>query len=304
MSGSGVAYAIWRHKLRIFSARQLTVWLLAAILLVSCAQPEPDRQPGDHGPATRIIALTPHIAELVYGAGAGDRLVGVVEFSDWPAAALELQSVGNAFRIDYEMISVLQPDLVLAWQAGNPPEMIERLQGLGYRVVQLKSQGLDSVADDLELIGLLAGTSAVANEAAADIREQVRQLRSVSYGGDPVSVFWQISADPWFTVTGKHVINEIIETCGGRNIFVDAAGLAPAVSLEAIIAARPEAIIASMPPEDDGWKEAWQRWDAVPAVRDGHLYSVNPDYISRSGPRIVDGARQVCAALADARSAN
>jgi iron complex transport system substrate-binding protein len=280
----------------------LVAFIATALLIVGCEQAD-NHQPAMAGQtAARIVSLSPHITELVFAAGAGEQLVGVVEYSDFPPAARDLPRIGSAFRVDYEAISQLQPDLVLSWQSGNPVEIIERLHELGYRIVATEPQGLESVAEQLQLIGKLAGTSGQADQAAAILRKRIMELRSYSDEEQRLSVFWQISADPYFTVTGRHIINEIIELCGGRNIFADTPGLAPTVTLEAILAERPEVIIASVTPGDEAWKESWQDWPQLAAVQNEHLYGVDPDLISRPGPRIVDGAAQVCAALEAARN--
>ncbi|MCP4091573.1 MAG: cobalamin-binding protein [Gammaproteobacteria bacterium] len=287
----------------IKKADQFVVAIALLILLLAGCEQTDNYQPVIAGQAAvKIVSLSPHITELVFAAGAGEHLVGVVEYSDFPPAAVDLPHIGSAFRVDYEVLRQLQPDLILAWQSGNPVEIIERLNVLGYHVVALEPQGLESVADQLQLVGQLAGTSVQADQAAAKLRKNIMELRSYSAAEEPLSVFWQIAADPYFTVTGRHIINDVLELCGGRNIFANAPGLAPAVTLEAILAERPDVIIASVRPGDDVWKNKWQSWSQLPAVQNKHLYAVDPDLISRPGPRIVHGAAQICAALADARS--
>jgi iron complex transport system substrate-binding protein len=284
------------------SGQLSAVFVVLISLLTGCEQAD-KHQPIDAGqPATRIVSLSPHITELVFAAGAGEQLVGVVEYSDFPPAAADLPRIGSAFRVDYEALTQLQPDLILSWQSGNPVGIIERLHELGFRIVATEPQGLESVADQLQLIGQLAGTSAQADQAAAALRKKIMELRRYSEEQQLLSVFWQISADPYFTVTGRHVINEVIALCGGRNIFADTPGLAPTVTLEAILAEHPDVIIASVMPGDETWKNNWQNWSQLPAVKNEHLYGVDPDLISRPGPRIIDGAAQVCAALEAARS--
>jgi iron complex transport system substrate-binding protein len=281
--------------------RGLVAFTATALFLMGCEPAEQQRPPVANQAATRIVSLSPHITELVFAAGAGEYLVGVVEYSDYPPAAADLPRVGDAFRVDFEVISLLQPDLVLSWKSGNPVEIVERIRALGYRVVETEPQGLESVAAQLQLIGELAGTSSFADQAAATLRKRITELGRNSAEREPLSVFWQISADPYFTVTERHIINEIIELCGGQNIFADVSGVAPTVTLEAVLAEQPDVIIASVAPADAAWKEGWQRWAQLPAVQQNHLYGVDPDLISRAGPRIVDGAEQVCAALEDAR---
>jgi iron complex transport system substrate-binding protein len=261
---------------------------------------------GSKGPAQRIVSLSPHITELVFAAGAGEQLVGVVEYSDYPPAAASLPRVGDSARVDYETLALLQPDLVLGWESGNPVEIIERIRELGYRVILVEPEVLDSVAVQLETIGELAGTSNIADKRAAQLRKRIEKLSAMGDEEEILTVFWQISADPYFTVTGKHVISEIIELCGGQNIFADLPGLAPSVTLESVLTAQPDVIIASVSPAQEdlnqAWKDQWARWPELRAVKNRRLYSVNSDLVSRAGPRLVDGANQVCAAMRAART--
>ena len=125
-------------------------------------------------PAQRVIALAPHLTELLFTAGAGDRLVGVVEFSDFPVAASGLApNVGDAFRLDYEAIAALEPDLILGWASGTPTNVLARLRDLGYRVVALEPGRLDAVAEHLRVIGRLVGTAEQAETAAAEYEREL-----------------------------------------------------------------------------------------------------------------------------------
>ncbi len=255
-------------------------------------------------PATRIISLAPHLTELVYAAGAGEKLVGTVEYSDFPPAALRLPRIGDAFRIDYEAVALLEPELILAWGSGTPAGITAKLRSLGYRVVELEPDSINAIAAELRQIGDFAGTRDIADESARLLLSRVQDLR-VNYAEKQARrVFFQISAEPLYTVNGNHVISEIIESCGGINIFADASAIAPAVSKEATVAASPDVILAAASPGDDDWIDAWGSWQQIPAVRNGHLYGIDRDLISRSGPRIVDGAMQVCAALEKSRASS
>lgn len=251
--------------------------------------------------APRLVSLAPHITELVYAAGAGEQLVGVVEYSDFPAAAQQLPRVGDAFRVDYEALTRLRPDIVLAWESGNPAEIVRRLRELGLRVVALEPQVLADVANQLEQIGELAGTASVAQPRAAAFRAELAELRTRYAGAATLRTFVQISAQPYFTLTGRHIVSEALELCGGENVFAELPGLAPAVSQESIILANPEVILAATA-GDTAWQENWARWTSVSAVQHDALYSINPDYLSRSGPRLLDGVRQLCVALDQARA--
>ena len=264
---------------------------------------------GDHvaptigEPRTRIVSLAPHLTELVFTAGAGNFLVGAVEFSDFPVPARELLRVGDAFRVDYEVISRLAPDLILVWPSGTPPEAVIYLRELGFEVLALEPLRLEDIADHLETIGQLAGTGQTASITAAKFRADIAALRQRYRNSLPLRVFYQVSSRPYFTVSGSHVIDEIIDLCGGRNVFADLDGLAPAVTLESILATDPEVIIGStmakgqLGAQHDAWQIPWLRWQRLTAVRNNNLFSVSADLINRSSTRIIDGARQICADL-------
>ncbi len=249
----------------------------------------------------RIISLAPNLTELAYAAGAGGTLVGTVEYSDYPDAARALPRVGDAWRVDPERVLALKPDLVLAWPSGTPVDTITRLESLGLRVVSIPTYRLADVATALRTIGRIAGTSAVAEASATAFDASVRRLRADHAGAPVVSVFIEIDDEPLFTVNGRHVISEIVELCGGRNVFAELPQLAPPVSLEAVLARDPQVILST----DDTIADPlalWRRWNRISAVRDGTIYSMSSDTLTRATPRLADGAREVCAALDDARA--
>ncbi len=262
----------------------------------------------DTEPVHRIITLSPHLTELVYTAGAGDRLVGVVEYSDFPPEAKELPRVGDAFRLDYEAVAGLEPDLVLGWRSGTPEDVMSRLRKLGYRVVALESGQLDIIAQNLLVIGRLANTSSVAKTAVFNYRQELDRVRIRYQDAKPMTVFYQISPQPLFTVTGHHVIGEAIRICGGKNIFAELQGLAPSVSVEAVLDAAPEVIVASYfgdaKAKSADVLSAWNQWQTIPAVRDGNLFLVDADLMSRPSFRILGGIKQLCNHLASARLEN
>ncbi len=285
------------------------IYLAALVGASACGKTDGggDIMPTIGEPRTRIISLAPHLTELVFTAGAGTFLVGAVAFSDFPAAARELARVGDSYRVDYEVVSRLAPDLILVWPSGTPPEVVTRLRELGFEVLALEPLRLDDIADHVLTIGQFAGTGQTASFAAAKFRAELQALRQRYKNSLPLRVFYQVSSQPYFTITGSHVINEIIDLCGGQNIFADLNGLAPAVTLESILAVDPEVIIGSVTengqpgPQRDKWQTPWLRWQHLTAVRNNNLFSVSADLVNRSSTRIIAGARQICADLEIAR---
>lgn len=267
----------------------------ACLLLAGCGQES--REPALDS-AERIVSLAPHITELVYTAGGGDRLVGVVEYSDFPEAARELPRIGDAFRIDLERIAELDPDLILAWEDGNPPEMIESLTARGFRVVALKPSGLASVSTQLEQISALLGTGEQTRSVIDAFNARLAALKKPADSGK-LSVFYQISAQPLYTVSGKHMISEIIDSCGGQNVFTDLPGLASVVDVESVLVRNPGVILIGH--DAANARGFWDRRTEIKAVEMNTVYFLNADTLTRPTVRILDGMEEVCRSLDNAR---
>ena len=253
-------------------------------------------------PAKRIVSLAPHITETLFAAGAGGLIAGSVDHSDYPEAAKKLRSVGGYSRIDLEAVAALKPDLIIAWQSGNAQAHIARLKTLGIPLYISQPSRIEDIAKNLEHFGTLAGTEAVAQDAAAKFRKRHAELQKKYAGRAPVTVFYQVWKQPLLTVSGRQIISDAIRLCGGVNVFSDLAGMAPAVNAEAVIAANPETIIASgMGDERPEWLDDWRRWTQVTAVARNNLFFVPPALIQRHTPRLLDGTERLCAHLDIAR---
>ena len=253
-------------------------------------------------PAARIVSLGPHLTELVYAAGAGERLVGVIRYSDFPAAAQALPVVGDAHAIDFERIVQLRPDLVLVWGSGLNERHKARLRSLGLTVYESEIRQAQGIAETLRRLGILIGR----HEAQAEARnfDQKWQALAERYRDRaPVRVFWQLWLDPaggpLMTINRQHLISEAMRSCGGVNVFADLPLLTPSVSWEAAVKADPQLIATSGRAEDASRDFApWQRFAAkVGAVRLQHFASIDGDLIGRMGPRFVDGAARLCEAI-------
>lgn len=255
------------------------------------------------GPAQRIVSLAPHITEILFAAGAGKHVVGVVAYSDYPDAAQDIPQVGGYSNVDMEAIAALRPDLVIAWESGNRSAHLDKLAALGIPVYLNETRSFEGVARSIEMFGRLAGTEPIADEAAWAFRQRHTQL-SQRYRDQPtVRMFYQIWDAPLMTVNGEHLISDVIRLCGGENVFASLTQLAPTVGVESVLAANPEVIIASgMSESRPEWLDQWRRWPKLSANQRGNLYFIPPDLIQRHTPRILDGATQVCDMLEQARA--
>lgn len=254
-------------------------------------------------PARRIVSLAPHITELLFAAGAGARVVGVVEYSNHPPQARRIASVGSSATLDLEAVAALKPDLVVGWKSGNSAAAIAKLRALGLPVFLTQPDRMPDVARSLEQIGRLAGTEAVADRAAADFRRRHAEL-AARYSQRPrVRVFYQIWKQPLMTINGRQIIADVLRLCGGDNVFEALPVLVPTVTVEAVLAADPEAIVASgMDAARPEWLDDWRRWPRLTAVARDNLFFVPPDIVQRHTPRLLDGAEQVCRHLETARA--
>ncbi len=255
------------------------------------------------GPAQRVVSLAPHITEIVYAAGAGDRLVGAVAYSNYPPEALEVTRVGAYNSISLETIVSLQPDLVLAWRSGNGEEIVRRIEALGLRVFVSESRTLEDVARALREVGHLTGNEARADAAAAEFLRELTRLRDTYSGESPVRVFYQVWNEPLLTLNGEHLVSDVIRLCGGVNSFGESPALVSRINVESVLGADPDVIVASgMDKARPEWLDDWRRWDSIRAVEHDQLYFVPPDLLQRHTPRIMEGADSLCRHLAAARA--
>ena len=253
-------------------------------------------------PAQRIIALAPHIVENTFSAGAGGKLVGVVSYSNFPAAANTIPEVGTYKAANLEAIVTLQPDLVLIWSSGNGMKTLTALEELGLQVYVSEPRELADIATTIRHIAKLAGTEHQGNPEAAAIERHFDTLKQ-RYNKQPkVSVFYQVWNDPLQTLNGDHLISKVINLCGGENSFADAAFLAPKIGIEAVLTRNPDAIVASgMGVARPAWLDEWKAYPSLRAVQANALFFVAPDHIQRPTARILLGASALCEQLAIAR---
>jgi iron complex transport system substrate-binding protein len=253
-------------------------------------------------PAQRIVALAPHIVENVYSAGAGDRLVAAVDYSNYPPAARELPRLGSFNAVSLESILALQPDLVLVWASGNGENIIHQLRRLGLTVYVDEPRNLEDVARVVRNIGALAGTEETAEKKADLFLETLAALRQRYTHPEPITVFYQVWNDPLQTLNGDHIVSDVIRLCGGHNIYADAASIAPVINRESLLDRDPQMIVASgIGEERPLWLKEWERWPGLTAVRKNNLYFVPPDLIQRHTVRLLDGAQIFCDHIARAR---
>lgn len=253
-------------------------------------------------PAQRIISMAPHVTELLFAAGGGKRIVGAMNFSDYPPAARALPLIGSNAQIDVERVIAARPDLVIVWQGGTTARQIEQLRQLGVPIFFSAPQQLDDVATSLLRFGQLMGTDAAARTAARDFRQKIAALEMKHAQRPPLRVFYQVWDRPLYTLSGRHIVGAAIRLCGGRNIFEEQRVMAPSVGIEAVLAANPEVIFGSQQIDAGGaGLDLWRPYKGLLAVARGNLFRLDGELLTRAGPRIADGIALMCDRLELAR---
>lgn len=251
--------------------------------------------------AERIITLAPHLAELVCTAGACKKLVGTVQYSDYPAEAATRPLIGDALNLDFERITALQPDLVLAWDGGTPIETVIRLRQLGLRVESIRIHKLRDVAAALTRIGDLAHVQTAARFAANLYFHRLEKLRNANWTKNRLRVMYQIESGPVYTISARSPIHEALKLCGGDNVFGALQQVAPVVSSESVVAADPDVVLFAQQDDSQKIRNFWSQWPQAKAQRLGTLYPVNSKLLARQSPRLLDGVEQLCGVLDQAR---
>jgi iron complex transport system substrate-binding protein len=253
-------------------------------------------------PAQRIVSLAPHVTELLFAAGAGEKIVGASEYSDYPEEAKRLPRVASSGTVNLEMVLALKPDLVVAWRLEATAAALTRLESLGVPVFYSEPHRLAQIPEMIEALGELAGTGATAKPLARSLRADIARIESDYGQRRTITVFYQISERPLMTLGGGHFVSDAIDLCGGRNIFAGSTVMAPMVNLESVIAADPMAILTARPdPRDKSWEAYWRRFPGLLAVELDNLYAVPTNEMHRHGPRAIAATRLLCERIDEAR---
>jgi iron complex transport system substrate-binding protein len=252
-------------------------------------------------PAKRIVSLAPHTTELLFAAGAGPYIVGVTEYSDYPAEAKKIQSVGNGVMLDIERILQLKPDLIVGWNNGNAGAQIVKFEELGIPLFKSDPHDFGTIASALERLSRLAGTETTGKQAADAFRTRWKNLEAAYRDRSPVRVFVQVWRSPLMTLNDAATPSAALRLCGGQNIFGKLPMIAPTVTMEAVIKEDPDVILGGSG-ENGNPLAMWQRFPTMKAVARNNLLLINGELLNRSGPRILDGTEALCKQLDAARA--
>lgn len=245
-------------------------------------------------PAQRIISLSPHATELLFSAGAGAQLVGRSAESDYPPAALKVPSVGRYGQINPEILLRLRPDLVVIWQDGAPPALMAALKRRGIPVFLSHPLSMADIGRETRALGTLSGHPEIARTASAGFDAAWQKLHSLYGTKKPVPTLVLVGDTPLFTVGNQSFLGQMVNQCGGQNVFADLKTPAAPISAEAAIKARPQLILSLNPTAN----AAWRQWP-LPANRRHAVFTLH--HAERPSLRLLDAMIEVCGTIDAAR---
>ncbi len=246
-------------------------------------------------PAVRIVSLAPHLTEILFSLGVGDRVVGTSRFSDYPPAAQQIPVVGDAFGVNVETVIALDPDIVFAWSTGGVNRALSRLQDLGVVVYFNEAESIEGIGRTMVMMGVLVGREARGLELQREFEQEIDRIHRRWETGPVRSVFFQISGDALYTVNGTHLMGQAIELCHARNIFAAESVPVPMASEESVLSADPDIIVISRPKDaqSSGWEKKWSQY---PGFSD-KIRRIDPGLISHPSMRMLPGIEQLCAVI-------
>ena len=254
-------------------------------------------------PARRIVSLQPATTELVFALGLGDRLVGRTTWCDYPAAALRVADVGAGIGPNVEAIAAVRPDLVLLYGSEANRDALRQLGALGVSVAVLRVDLTADMRRAAHVIATLAGVPGAADSLLVAFDTAMAAARSHARASARPSVYVDIEPNPPITVGAGSFLSEVIAAAGARNVFDDIARPSAPVSLEAIVARDPDAVLV-LTPDTSRLRSIGLRggWRAVRAVREGRIIGVNGSLFGRPSPRMPQAVAALAARLAELRA--
>jgi iron complex transport system substrate-binding protein len=238
----------------------------------------------------RAISLAPSLTEMIFAIGAGGRLVGVTTYCNYPAETAAIEKIGDTQTPNIEKIIALQPQVVFVSTASQLEAFTKTLEAQGIAVYVSNPKSLDEIFQALVRLGDLFGTKARADELVSNLNSRASHVREASQRKMSARVFVQISNDPLFTIGKESFLTEVLEYAGGISVTKDVPTAYPKLSKETASALDPEAIILS---DSEDNKEPNAVFKNSAAVRNGRVYRINADIISRPGPRLVDAIEEI-----------
>ena len=251
-----------------------------------------------------IIALAPHIVEILYDIGAGEQIIGTTDFADYPAQAKLIPRIGHYAKLQIERVIELQPDLIIAWQSGNPSDDLNRLSQLGFTIVYSEPKTFEDIASEIRLFGQLTGHHVQAQQLSTQLLTTLATLKSAYQNKAAITVFYELWSRPLTTIAKGSWSQQHLNICQANNPFEQVNTPYPQINIEQVLQTPVELIIQPMSINQRA-KEAfnWQDWPLIPAVKNDRIIQPNADALHRMTPRSLAELTKLCLAIDRVRQA-
>ena len=275
-------------KARLFNQRSIAKLLLALSLtllaLSALSAPKP-----------KILALAPHIVETLYDIGAGEQIIGTLDHADYPASAKDIPRVGNYARIKLEQVIALQPDLIIAWQSGNPSDDLARLKELGFTIVYSQPTSFADIADDMRRFGKLTGNQQQAIEQAKRFEQKLAAIKKQYQDKPLINTFYELWSRPLTTAAKNSWPQQHLAICQANNVFFESASPYPQIDIEQVLNRDVKVIIQPLSAnQSDRQAFDWQHWQLIPAVSQQQIIQPNADAMHRMTLRSLIALENLC----------
>jgi vitamin B12 transport system substrate-binding protein len=249
-------------------------------------------------PKPSIIALSPHIVEILYDIGAGEQIIGTTAFSDFPEQAKNIPIIGNYLRLQIEKVIALQPDLIIAWKTGNPSDDLARLKQLGFNIVYSQPNSFEDIAKEMREFGLLTGHVNYSNIQAQKLLNELEKIKNQYQKATPITVFYELWSRPLTTVAKGSWPQQFLNICKASNPFEQVSIPYPQVNIEKVLEAPIQLIIQPLSVnQTDRVGFNWQDWSVIPAVKNNQIIQPDADAMHRMTMRSLQQLKMLCAEI-------
>ena len=243
----------------------------------------------------KIIALAPHIVEMLFDIGAGEQIIATTEYADYPLAAQKIPRIGSSMRIQLERVIELQPDVIIAWESGRPSDDLARLKQLGFKIVYSQPDSFAEVAQELRLFGKLSGHSEQAEQVANKFLIDLAEIKKQYGQKKPLTGFYEVWSRPLTTIAQDSWPQQFLEICSINNPFELAETSYPQVNIEQVLQHSIDIIIQPLSKKQQGGDEFnWKQWSILPAVKQQQYIILDADIVHRMTTRSLEALNDLC----------
>lgn len=242
-----------------------------------------------------IIALSPHIVEMLFDIGAGEQIIGTTAFADYPKQAKEIPLIGNYLRLQIEKVITLQPDIIIAWKSGNPSDDLARLKQLGFNVVYSQPDTFEDIAKEMREFGSLTGHQKQAEQQAKQLLNELELIKKQNQNKAPITVFYELWSRPLTTIAKGSWPQQFLNICRAKNPFEQADSPYPQINIEKILLTPIQIIIQPVSfNQKDKESFNWQDWPIIPAVKNKQIIQPDADAMHRMTMRSLEELKNLC----------